>query len=551
MQTKKLADLLFPNVEETIADFEAQYPQRNLPDAAKVTRLGPSPTGYIHIGNLYGAMIDERLAHQSDGVFVLRIEDTDDKRRVEGAEELLLKALDYFEVAFDEGITQDGEIGAYGPYHQSARTALYHCVAKTLVEKGLAYPSFATEEELAAIRAEQEAEKLLTGYYGQWATDRHLTYDDIETRIQKGMPWVLRLRANGTAGHIMQVPDGIRGSVQVHPNTQDFVLLKTNGIPTYHFAHVVDDHFMRVTHVVRGEEWLATLPFHLALFSVLNWTPPMYCHTSHLMKNDGGTRRKLSKRKDPEMSLAYYAEKGYFPEAVREYIMTLINSDYEEWRLANPTTPYDEFDVTLDKMATSGALYDLIKLQDVSKETLVRLSDEVIADRLISWAHRWRPADAPILAQNRNDLIALLSIGREGDKPRKDLIYCEQILSFVRYFFDEWYVIEDALPEEISAQEAVAILNDYVASYDHTDDNAAWFEKVRGIANERGYAVKMKDYKKQPEMFHGHIGHVSTVIRLALTGRSNSPDLWRIQQIMGIDRTLERIEAYCMGLQEN
>lgn len=547
---QKLAELLFPDVTESIADYEAKYPERQLEKGAKVTRLAPSPTGFVHIGNLYGALIGERLAHQSGGSFFLRIEDTDDKRRVEGAERILLEAMDYFEMRFDEGVCLDGQVGDYGPYRQSERVAIYHTVAKTLVERDLAYPSFASEEELAAIRAEQEKQKIDTGYYGKWATDRKLSYEEVEAKIKAGLPWVLRLRSNGNPNHVMQVADAIRGSVQVHPNNQDFVLLKTNGVPTYHFAHVVDDHFMRVTHVVRGEEWLATLPFHLELFEVLGWEHPVYCHNAHLMKIDEeGTRRKLSKRKDPEMSLSYYAEKGYFPEAVREYLMILVNSDYEEWRLANPKAAYTEFEVTLDKMAKSGALYDMVKLEDVSKETLLQLSEEAITERFMTWAERYQPETAEILKGHETEIIRLLAIGRDGAKPRKDLIYCEQILEHIRYYFKEWFQIEDSLPEQVSLEEAIGILEDYAKGYDPSDDNEAWFGKIQVITEARGFALKPKDYKKRPEDFKGHIGHVSTVVRLAITGHSNSPDLWSIQQIMGADEVQRRIANYHSALQ--
>lgn len=437
MDYQQLADWLFPDVTTTIDDLEQRFPKRDLAEGTMITRLGPSPTGFIHIGNLYGALIDERMAHQSGGSFLLRIEDTDDKRKVEGAEELIIRAMEYFGIHFDEGVTLEGDKGVYGPYHQSERVDLYHTVAKVLVAQGKAYPSFATEEDLAKIREEQEAQKLTTGYYGKWAADRNLTMEEIRTKLDAGEPWTLRLKSMGNPDEARSVADGIRGHVTIHPNNQDFVLLKTNGVPTYHFAHVVDDHFMRVTHVVRGEEWLATLPFHIELFETLGWEHPVYCHTAHLMKIDeNGTRRKLSKRKDPEMALSFYEEKGYFPQAVREYIMTLLNSDYEEWRLANPELPLEDFPVHLDKMATSGALFDMVKLEDVSKETLVRISEAEIADFVIAWAQKYHQDIYEVLAPQRDDLVKLLAIGRDGKKPRKDLVNAEQIVQFTKYFFD-------------------------------------------------------------------------------------------------------------------
>ena len=549
MDYKQLAERLFPDVTTTVDDLEARYPARDLAEGAMITRLGPSPTGFIHIGNLYGALIDERLAHQSGGRFLLRIEDTDDKRKVEGAEALIIRAMEYFGIHFDEGVTLSGDKGDYGPYHQSERVEIYQAVAKQLVAQGKAYPSFATEEDLAKIREAQEAQKLNTGYYGKWATDRNLTLEEIEEKLAAGEEWTLRLRADGNPEETRAIPDGIRGHVTIHPNDQDFVLLKTNGVPTYHFAHVCDDHFMRVTHVVRGEEWLATLPFHIELFETLGWEHPVYCHTAHLMKIDeAGTRRKLSKRKDPEMALSFYEEKGFFPEAVREYIMILLNSDYEEWRLANPDTPLEDFPVHLDKMATSGALFDMVKLEDVSKETLVRLDEATIADFVIAWAEKYQPDVASVIAPQRDDFVKLLAIGRDGKKPRKDLMNAEQIVQFTKYFFDEWFTQEDALPENIPAAEAAAILEDYLATYDHTDDNETWFGKIRTITEERGYAVRPKDYKKNPDAYKGHVGDVSTVVRLAITGRRNSPDIWAIQQVLGEEKTIARVKRMIASL---
>lgn len=549
MDYKQLAERLFPDVTTTVDDLEARYPARDLAEGARVTRLGPSPTGFIHIGNLYGALIDERLAHQSGGRFLLRIEDTDDKRKVEGAEALIIRAMEYFGIHFDEGVTLSGDKGDYGPYHQSERVEIYQAVAKHLVAQGKAYPSFATEEDLAKIREAQEAQKLNTGYYGKWATDRNQTLEEIEEKLAAGEEWTLRLRAAGNPEETRAIPDGIRGHVTIHPNDQDFVLLKTNGVPTYHFAHVCDDHFMRVTHVVRGEEWLATLPFHIELFETLGWEHPVYCHTAHLMKIDeAGTRRKLSKRKDPEMALSFYEEKGFFPEAVREYIMILLNSDYEEWRLANPDMPLEDFPVHLDKMATSGALFDMVKLEDVSKETLVRLDEATIADFVIAWAEKYQPDVASVIAPQRDDFVKLLAIGRDGKKPRKDLMNAEQIVQFTKYFFDEWFTQEDALPENIPAEEAAAILEDYLATYDHTDDNETWFGKIRTITEERGYAVRPKDYKKNPDAYKGHVGDVSTVVRLAITGRRNSPDIWAIQQVLGEEKTIARVKQMIASL---
>lgn len=544
MDYEKLAQLLFPDVNETIADLEKEFPERNLPQGAMVTRLGPSPTGFMHLGNLYVALADERLAHQSEGVFILRIEDTDEKRKVDGAEEVIVNGLNYFGIAFDEGGMPEGDKGSYGPYHQSQRAKIYHVVAAHLVREGFAYPSFATEAEIAEIRKAQEAEKITPGYYGKWATDRHLTYDEIKTNLDLQKPWVLRLRAQGNPLQACTLKDGIRGNVSVPANEQDAVLLKTNGIPTYHFAHVVDDHFMRITHILRGEEWLSTLPLHLELFAMLGWEHPVFCHTSHLMKIDAGTRRKLSKRKDPESSLSYYMEKGYHPLAVREYLMTLLNSDYEQWRLANPDTPLEAFTITLDKMATSGALFDMDKLNDIAKDVFLRLSAEDIATFFLAWAKNHSPERYQLYEKAKTALIGLFDIGRSGKKPRKDLIYAEQMEEHIAFFFADFMEEASALPPEVSAKDAKAMIDAYLTNYDEKDDNSAWFAKVRDIATDFGYAAKPKDYKKNPEAYKGHVGHVSGVIRLAVTGKEASPDLWSVQQIMGIDEVKRRLEAF-------
>lgn len=542
MDYKKLADMLFPNITKTIDDFEKLFPERNLEEGAMVTRLAPSPTGFIHLGNLYGAFVDERLARQSNGIFMLRIEDTDDKRKVEGAIEIIISSLEYFGLKFDEGVSLDGEIGNYGPYYQSNRVEIYQTVAKYLVEQGRAYPCFCSEEELAEIRKQQEARKLTPGYYGEWAKDRGLSLEEIKKRLDNGESFVLRFKSMGSEDRKFEIEDAIRGTLSMPENFQDIVLLKTNGIPTYHFAHVVDDHFMRVTHVVRGEEWLSTLPIHYELFKTLNWKLPIYCHTAHMMKIDNGVKRKLSKRKDPEMGLSYYMELGYFPQAVREYLLTILNSNFEEWRMANPNSSIEEFNFSLNKMSTSGALFDLDKLNDVSKEVLVRIPVEEIFDFLLEWAKKYKNEIEPLLLENKDSVIKLLSIGRDSNKPRKDLIYCEQIFDFISYYFDEYFKMVDPYPENIGEEEAKIILKEYLKTYDHNDDQSQWFEKIRVISEQNGYAAKPKDYKKNPELYKGHVGDVSTVIRLAIVGRASSPDVWEIQQILGEEKVRERVQ---------
>jgi len=548
MDYAALAELLFPHIDKTPDYYETLYPARQLSPGAKVTRLGPSPTGFIHLGNLYVAFVNERLAHQSGGVFFLRIEDTDEKREVEGAVEVIISSLEYFDIRFDEGVTVNGEIGEYGPYYQRQRGSIYQCFAKELVKKGLAYPCFCSEEDLQAIRDKQEKAGENPGYYGAFAKCRNLDPDEIKRNIQDGKPFVLRFRSNGDPSRSFQIVDAIRGPLTMPENFQDVVLLKQNGIPTYHFAHVVDDHLMRTTHVVRGEEWLSSLPIHVALFKALDWPLPIYCHTTVLMKMENGNKRKLSKRKDPELSLNYYRSQGYHPKAVREYLLTIINSNYEEWRLANPDSPMEEFELTIEKMSSSGTLFDLDKLNDVSKEVLVRIPDEELYDFMLSWAKAYRPELAPLFTEKKDLLLRILAIDRHGEKPRKDLVYCEQIFDYFSYFFDDYFQVEDDYPEEVDREDIKPILESYINSYNHGDDRNQWFEKIRVLAAELDYAAKPKDFKKNPELYKGHVGHVSTVIRIALMGRASSPDLWEIQQIMGEEQTLNRINKAIAAL---
>lgn len=548
MDYNKLAEMLFPHITKDPAEYETIYPERKLPAGAKVTRLGPSPTGFIHLGNLYGAFVDERLAHQSGGTFYLRIEDTDEKRQVEGAVEAIISSLEFFGVTFDEGASMEGDKGEYGPYSQSQRAEIYQTYVKQLVQRGQAYPCFCTEEEVTAIREEQERLKENPGYYGKWAKHRDLSIEEIQDRIAQGQAFVVRLRSKGTHAcaeeeiKMISVEDGIRGTLTMPENDQDVVLLKANGIPTYHFAHVVDDHLMRTTHVVRGAEWLPSLPIHVELFQTLGWPLPIYCHTAQLMKMEDGNRRKLSKRKDPELSLDYYRSEGYHPKAVREYLLTILNSNYEEWRLENPDAPQEAFDFTVEKMSNSGTLFDLDKLNDISKDVLVRIPARELCDFLIGWAKAYRPELSELFSGQEDYLMRILDLGRTGDKPRKDFVFARQMFEFISYFYDGYFKIEDDYPENVSAEDAKIILNAYLDTYDHGDDQSQWFDKIREIAASNGYAAKPKDYKKNPELYKGHVGDVSTVIRIALMGRAMSPDIWEIQQILGKEKTIDRIK---------
>lgn len=540
-KNKELADLLFGHITEQPEYYEEKYPCRSLPEGTPVTRIGPSPTGFIHLGNLYNAIIGERLAHQNGGTFYLRIEDTDDKRKVEGAVELIISSMDFFGIHFDEGATADGEKGDYGPYRQRQRKEIYQCFAKKLVEMGLAYPCFCSESDLNEMREKQIADKLNFGYYGKWAKCRDLSFEEIKERIEKGEEYVLRFRSQGDENNHVGVFDGIRGTLNVSENYQDFVLLKSDGIPTYHFAHVVDDHLMRTTHVVRGEEWLATLPIHVQLFDALGFKRPIYCHTAVLMKMDGETKRKLSKRKDPELGLDYYRAKGYSPKAVWEYLLTVLNSNFEEWRLENPDAPIDDFKFTTEKMSSSGALFDIVKFEDISREVLLRTPASQIYDEFSQWLERYDPEFYKILTRDRQYSESIIDVGRSGNRPRKDLTNWEQARQFLSFYFPETFTVEDEYPERVSPEDKAEILKRYLETFDMNDDNSQWFQKIRDITGDLGYAVKPKDFKKNPDMYKGSVSDVSAVIRVAVTGRTNSPDLWEICHILGEEEMRRRI----------
>jgi len=546
-KNEQLAELLFGGIDKTPEYYEEKYPKRSLPEGAPVTRIGPSPTGFVHLGNLYNAIIGERLAHQNGGTFFLRIEDTDAKREVEGAVELVISAMDFFGIHFDEGASVDGDNGAYGPYRQRLRKEVYQCYAKELVKKGLAYPCFCSEDDLSKMREEQIADKLNFGYYGKWAKCRDLSIDDIKKRIENGDKYVLRFKSNGDENNHVEVYDGIRGMLNVSENYQDFVLLKSDGIPTYHFAHVIDDHLMRTTHVVRGEEWLSTLPIHVQLFDALGFDRPIYCHTAVLMKMDGDTKRKLSKRKDPELGLEYYRSEGYAPRAVWEYLMTVLNSNFEEWRLENPDAPIDDFKFSLDKMSNSGALFDIMKFEDVSREVLLRTPANKIYDEFSDWLKEYDPEFYKLFTRDKNYSEKIIDVGRNGNRPRKDLTSWKQARDFFSFYFPETFKVEDEFPERVSKEDRYKILKQYLTSFNIKDDNSEWFQKIRDITESMGYAVKPKDFKKNPDMYKGSVSDVSGVIRVAITGRTNSPDLWEICQIIGEDEMTRRINLAIAG----
>lgn len=543
MDYQALSALLFPDVTRSIADYEAQYPPRVLPAGAVVTRIAPSPTGFVHLGNLYNA-IGERLAHQSGGVFYLRIEDTDQKREVEGAVEAVIDAMNFYGIRFDEGATVEGETGSYGPYRQRQRRALYQTVAKALTERGLAYPCFCTEEELASMREQQQENKENLGYYGKYAVWRDRSIEDIKAAMDSGAPWVLRFRSEGSLSNIITVADGIRGELRMPENDTDFVLLKSDGIPTYHFAHVCDDHFMRTTHVIRDESWLATLPIHVQLFDTLGWERPVYCHTATLMKMDGSSKRKLSKRKDPELALSYYREAGLPQEAVRLYLLTVLNSNFEEWHLANPDAPAMDFPFSLDKMSTSGSLFDLEKLDSIAKEYLSRQSADFVYAEMLAWARIYDTELAQRMETQSDLYRAAIAVGRGGDKPRKDYGSWKDAAQFLSFYDNATFVRADGCPENISAAHRSEILTRYLAALDFADTQTEWFAKVKVITEEMGYAVQPKKYKNNPELYAGSIVDVTNLLRVALTGRQNAPDIWEVSHALGEEETRRRLTEY-------
>jgi glutamyl-tRNA synthetase len=539
MDLNKLADALIPDANvKPLEYYEELYPVRDLPKGAQVTRLAPSPTGFMHLGNLYVALANERIAHQSGGILYLRIEDTDQKRKVEGAVEVIQSSLRYFGVDFDEG----AEIGGnYGPYYQQQRAEIYHAYAKDLIRRGLAYPCFCTEEEINEIREYQTANKLLPGYYGEFAKWRDKSEEEIYENLKAGKPYVIRLRSQGDVNVKTTFHDEIKGDITVTENNQDVVLLKSDGIPTYHFAHAIDDHFMRTTLVIRGEEWLSSLPIHIELFKVLNFRMPKYGHNCSIQKIDeeDGSRRKLSKRKDPEASLLFYREQGYHPLAVKTYLMTLLNSNFEEWMLKFPDKPVEEFKYSISKMGKSGALFDLNKLNDVSKDIFSRMSAEEAFDFMKDWAERYGTEEQKGYFADREFALQLLTLcmGIGSKKRRKDFITAKQATETISYF----YVAGKNLTYRTDDATAKAILENFAATYDEKDDNSVWFEKVKAVADKLGFASDMKAYKANPENYKGNVSDVAEVIRIAVTGLANTPDLCTLMKILGQSESLRRL----------
>ncbi len=548
MDYNKLADLLFPEINELPCDVEAKFPVRELPEGAKVTRLAPSPTGFMHFGTLFPALVNERLAHQSGGVFYLRIEDTDAKREVEGAEFDLINTLSYYKMRFDEGVSLEGDKGIYGPYHQSHRKNIYQTFAKQLVREGKAYPVFTTKEELEALNAQDKKAENKTKDWEAEAEaakatvlmQREFTLEDVEKNISEGNPFVLRILSDGDGEKKVFCGDLIKGKLEMPENDEDFVLLKSDGIPTYHFAHAVDDHLMGTTHVIRGDEWLASLPKHLQLFRYLGFKAPKYMHIAPLMKMEGTSKKKLSKR-DMGAAVSDYKTMGYPPETVIEYVLTLLNSNFEDWRRANPASDWTEFPFSIKKMSVSGALFDFDKLNDVSKNVISKMTAEQVYEGILEWAQCEDQAFAAELNSDADFAKSILSIGRGGNKPRKDLTTWADAPAYMGFFYDGMFEKIDDVPEKFDSADVVRALEAFSSVYSEADSQQEWFDKIKAIAEEMGYASDMKAYKAAPEAYRGNVGDISMFLRLAVTGKMNSPDMYEVMKILGRDRVISRI----------
>ena len=545
--TQKIADLLFPSLPFTAEEVLAKYPSRNLPQGAQVLRVAPSPTGFMHIGGIYAALVSERVAHQSQGVFMLRIEDTDLKREKEGAVELIASSLEEYSIPMDEGVKGDlTEIGAYGPYTQSKRRDIYQAFVKKMVAEDKAYPCFCSEEDITALREKEIALGARPGYHGQFATCRYLTEAQQEEKIKKGLPWVIRFKSNGNYNEKCVARDILRGNREFPQNDLDIVLLKSDGLPTYHFAHIVDDHLMETTIVLRGDEWFSSLPLHFQLFDAMGWKVPKYAHIAPIQKMEEGAKRKLSKRKDPEASITFYAEQGYPKQSVLEYLMNLANSNFEDWRRQNPVSPLTDFPFKLKKMGAAGALFDFVKLLSVSRDTVAHMSAERVYEEGLEWAEQYDKDFALLMKENKEKMIKILSIERKpSGKGRKDIALWSDIKKEVSCFFDALWegISEEGKAFLLEHKEAKEIALSYQKIYSSTDDNQVWFDKVKQIADAFNYATSMKDYKEHPENFKGSVSDIASLIRVLITGKLQSPDLHDMMQILGEDAVQKRLSA--------
>ena len=543
MDYKDLANLIFPDAKP-IEFYEEKYPERDLPEGAMVVRIGPSPTGSVHIGTIYQALLARTIADKTNGVFFMRVEDTDQKREVENGIKDIIDSLKYFDVLPDEGMdTETTWHGEYGPYRQSMRKEIYQAYAKYLLEQGKAYPCFATAEELEEMRKTQEVAGVKPGYYGVWAKYRNLTVEEAAEKIKNGEHYIIRLRSNGSEERKIKVHDVIKGNVIFPENDQDIVIIKADGLPTYHFAHAVDDHLMHTTHVIRGDEWLSSVPLHLQLFHELGFKAPKYAHIAPIMKNDNGNKRKLSKRKDAEAAVSYYAEEGIPAEAVKEYLMNIANSTFENWRRANQDKSMDEFQLQLNKMSVSGALFDMVKLLDVSKTVISKMTAEEVYENALNWASKYDQELAEIL-KDKEYALKVFGIERGNKKPRKDISKWSDVKENVEYMYNELFdKNQDEYPfQVINDKESInKILKLYVEKYyNENDDKQTWFDKIKELSGEMGYAKEVKEFKANPGMYAAHVGDVSTVLRVALTKRTNTPDLYEIMQVLGKDEIVRR-----------
>ncbi|MBR3210979.1 MAG: glutamate--tRNA ligase [Bacilli bacterium] len=541
-EKKELADLLFPNLEHTVSYYEEKYPARDLPEGAMVTRFGPSPTGFVHMGSLFGSFCDSVFARQSKGVFFLRIEDTDQKRSVENGVEGIYHDLDAFDIIPDESERVGGK---YGPYIQSARTEIYQTYVKDLIGKGYAYPCFMTEEEIASIREEQEINKTKIGIYGMYAVDRDLSLEEIKARIEKGDEYVIRLKSPGDSKKEIEFVDCVKGKIKFPENDMDIVLLKKDGTPTYHFAHAIDDHLMHTTHVIRGDEWVSSIPLHVQLFEVLGFQRPEYVHHAAVTKKEGDIIRKLSKRKDPEAKVSYYDEVGIPIEAVKLYLATILNSNFEEWYLNNGDKTLEDFTFTFDKMAIGGTLFDLDKLNNISKTYFAHKSGKDVYEETLVWAHKHDPEYAKLLEENKEDMISFFSIEKDGPRPRKDISKYSEVKEEFSYAIDSQFKEEGYAKYDGDKTYDVDLILDYINNHlDLEVDNETWFNGIKDFASNHGYAASPKDYKNNPDSYKGHVGDICEAIRVMITGRLKSPDLFSIMKILGKDRILDRIEFY-------
>ena len=545
MTYKDLADLIFPNAKE-ISYYEEKYPERNLPEGAVVTRYAPSPTGVVHIGGIYQSLVAIMEAKKTGGVFFLRIEDTDQKREIENAISDIVNSLIDFEMKPDEGMLNEEEsFGNYGPYKQSQRKEIYEAYAKYLIEQGKAYPCFCSPEDGEAIRQKQEEAKIRPGYYGIWAKCRNITVEEAINRINNGEDYVIRFKSPGREDRKIKHKDIIKGNVEFPENDQDIVIIKSDGLPTYHFAHAVDDHLMRTTHVIRGDEWLASVPLHLQLFQELGFKPPKYAHIAPILKNDQGNKRKLSKRKDPESAVSYYKEEGIPVEAVKEYLLNIANSSFENWRRANPDKNIEEFDFKLNKMSVSGALFDMVKLLDIGKTVISKMTAEEVYDNVFDWAKKYNKELEEML-KDKDYSLKVFGIERGNKKPRKDISKWAEVQENIQYMYDEKFFNSNIeYPYQVinSKEDINKILSLYIEKYfDENDDKEMWFNKIKDLAGECGYAREVKEFKANPGMYKAHVGDVSTVLRVALTGRTNTPDMYEIIKVLGKESVLKRLK---------